>query len=244
MGNSRFRILFLMFVFTFLSFIKLNAQDRDVVIIEPLKYSSAIKWKTDVFVYGLGGSTKNGSLYTATNGNLSTMTDYDIYNTFMDFGISTSFYRNRLLRYNASVGYMYSRYAINRGIRDGGFNSNWITLDLSISVQLGYGLFINGGLKGNLFLSGSNTPSGEFQYLGLNNDCYNKFSNNWYVGAAYNIKFIKLEFKFGSYMAPLLNANKIAYYNLGKTHVEGLFFEFGLGVKIFSTASKYTSIID
>lgn len=244
MGSRLRRYLILV---TFLLTIIFNsfAKDRGNVIIEPLRYSTINKWSTDVFIFGMGGSLDLGNFFTAINGGLlSGVTDYDFFNTVVDFGITSSFYRNNLLRYNVSIDYMFSRHAINRGLGKSGSLSHWLCLDLGVGTQLGYGLFINGGLKGNVFLHGTQNPSGTFHYEGINNNCYNKFTSNWYIGASYLFKFIKLEIKFGTYMVPLINPNKLAYYNLTTSHIDGIFLEFGAAVMIFSTKSKLSSIID
>lgn len=214
------------------------------VVIKPIKNTTPRKWNTDLYIFGLGSTINNGSLFTSTSQLEPAGTSKGLYNTIMDFGLAANFYNNNLFRYNLGLGYMYSRYGINSGLRKGGLNSGWVTLDLSAGVQLGYGLFINGGLKGNLFLFGTKSPTGSYQYLGLNNDCYNKFSNLWYFGASYNFRFIRLEVKLGSYITPILNANKIAYHNLGSSHVEGFFYEFGVAFRIFTTTSKYRSLLD
>lgn len=213
------------------------------VEIAPIKESHPRTWITELSVYGMGGSAKNANLWTASNGVLG-MTDYDLYHTFCDFGLTTSLYCNNIFKYNASLGYMYSRYAINRGIHLNGYQTNWISLDLSASYHIGYGLFYNAGLKNNFYVHGSKSPTGNFDYVGLSNDCYNKYSCCWYVGATFCYKFIKLNLKFGNYFIPLLNANKIANNNLGKTHVAGMFFEVGMAVTIFSTSSKFSSLVE
>ena len=221
------------------------AKDRENVVIEPIRYSKINKWSTDFFVFGMGDSKKVGSIRTAsTDGSSHFGTSYDFFNTIVDFGITSSFYRNNLLRYNVSIDYMFSRHAINRGLGKSGSLSHWLCLDLGVGVQLGYGLFINGGLKGNVFLHGSQNPSRDFLYEGIDNNCYNKFTSNWYVGASYLFKFVKLEFKFGSYIIPFMYPHKLTNYPIKSAHLDRIFLEFGAAVMIFSTKNKLSSIIN
>lgn len=213
------------------------------ISIDPIQESSVKNWKTELYIFGLGGSEKSANLWTATNHFASTIEKRGIYSTNAELGITASIYRNYLMKYSASASYMRNRCAINRGLHLNGLCTDWVCLGLDVGAQIGGGLYYFAGVKSALFLSGRKSNTGNYAYPGLNIDCYNKFALNWHIGAEYCYKIFKLSGKMGFFINPLLNANKIAYYNMGKTYVSGsVFFEVGAAIRIFTTSSKYVSI--
>lgn len=234
------------FVFSLLlmlTFGQMAVHGQEVLVkIDPIKETPVRVWKSDLYVYGMGGSQESANLWTATSGIEKGGDKYKYYNTCADFGVTTNFYNNKILRYSASLGYMYSRYAINHGLHLNGLCSNWMSMDLNVGASFGGGIYYYVGLKGNVFISGSRSATNDFKYPGLNIDCFNKFSCNWYIGADSYYKIFKFNLRFGSYIKPQLNANKIYYYNMCNTYVGGGFFEVGVSIRIFSTSSKYVSL--
>lgn len=215
-------------------------QDRNKVEIQEIQETESRQFKFDIYLYSLYNSMKSSYLYTATN----QLFDKSMYNSIVDIGISTSLYTNNYYQFNIAVGYMYSRYAINRGIKSDGITTNWVNFDFSAMWQEGLGLFYQAGIKVDYYLSEKTRATDDFYYSGLNYDCFNQYSYILYFGLVYYLSIFKIEMKFGGYIKPLLNPNKVTYYNAKETTVNRQYIEIGLGLRIFSNNRKYNSLID
>lgn len=209
---------------------------KDDVPIEPLQTTSIYKWRTDIYVSGSWCGYKNGNLWTANN-NIGKEKS-ECYLNFTDLCIEVDCYRDRGFYFEGSVGYTCGTIAYTRSLfPNSGVRSHWITFDANIShIILLDGLFC-GGIKSAKFVGSYVNNIDYYSFEGLYDDCFNSLTFVPYFGFRLRFQYIKFEAKIGGQVVPFLNANKIAYHNMHKTYVDGLFFEVKLGIKLFSTSN-------
>lgn len=222
----------LIMTFIIIGLVNLMAQEIQV---KPLCKSVLNPLQSDIFIYLAGGKTKHGNLWTANN-NVSN-SNYDVYGTYMDVGIGTEFYKTKLdkLRLGGYLGYKYEVYGYNKGFSDNsGVYSHWLSTDMNVF----YANF-GAGIRSDIFLTSKIKNNDHFTYEGLYSKCFNPITLCFY--GSLNLRFtnFKLEARFGSYLIPQFNPDKISYYNLKATHVEGLYFELKLHYRIFTTGKVY-----
>lgn len=216
----------------------IHAQEGEPYVIRPLKSSVRHPFLFDVYVYGSGSYKSHGNLWTASNYLYGTK---HVYDTFADIGIEAETYNVSWLKFGASLGYKYERYAYNGGFSTSeGVFSHWLSIDLNTSVHMG-GFFTKAGIVSDLFLSSKMKSSDSFSYEGLNSGCFNNASFALYFGMGFTVNRVKIEGRIGHYFVPQLNPNKIAYYNLNKSYVSGLYWEARIAYRIFTSGKHYNS---
>lgn len=151
--------------------------------------------------------------------------------------LETEFYKTKQdkLRLGGYFGYKYEVYGYNKGFSDNsGVYSHWLSADMNVS----YANF-GAGIRSDIFLTSKIKNNDHFTYEGLYSECFNPITLCFY--GSLNLRFtnFKLEARLGSYLIPQFNPDKISYYNLKATHVEGLYFELKLHYRIFTTGKVH-----
>lgn len=228
------RRFLLIIPFIIMSIGNLNAQEKEV---QPLCKSSLNPLQSDVFLYFAGGKSKHGNLWTANN-NINNK-DYEMNGTFFNVGIGTEIYKTKQdkIRLGGFVGYKYEVYGYNKKLfNDSGIYSHWLSTDLNVTYS-----YLGAGVKSDIFLDSKIKNNDHFTYEGLYSNCFNSTTFCYYC--SFNLRFtnFKFEARFGSYLKPQFNPDKISYHNLNKTHVNGLYWEFKLYYRIFSTGKVYNA---
>jgi len=214
----------------------LYAQENEGYDIHPLGITQKHPLLFDIYIYGSGSYKSHRNLWIASN---NVYGSKHIYDTFADLGIEAEAYNYSWLRLGASLGYKYERYAYNGGFSSSeGILSHWLSTELNASVQ-GSGLILKFGAISDLYLSSRKKNNDSFSYEGINGDCFNNASFALFFGMGFNLNRIKFEGRIGNYFLPQLNPNKIAYYNLNKSYVSGLFWEVKVSYRIFTSGKHY-----
>lgn len=222
-----------------------NAQRDDNsnrVIVNEIDHSQNNPCFFDVYTYAATGTVEHPNLWTSTQNTYTQLGK--IYGKFFDVGITGELYfteRESLFtpfswkpRIRASVGYKYERYAHDNGFfGNSGIHTHWLASDLNLSV-----LFFCAGIKSDIFLASHSKDKFLGEYAGLNKECFNPMSLCWYFGLCTRLSFLSLELRIGSYVTPQIDPNAIAYYNLGKTHVDGNYWEARASFLLFTTKRR------
>ena len=210
-----------------------NAQQE---MVHQLRSSTKKLLQTDVFAYAGGGMINNGNLWLANNN--TNAADKDLHGTYLDAGLQTEFFLSgrESLRLNTALGYKHEVYAYDKRLGSTGVHTHWLSADLNMTLS-----YFGAGIRSDIFLNSTIKNNDHFSYEGLYGKCFNPASLCYY--ASFNIRFtrMKLEARLGSYIKPQLNPDKIAYYNLHKSYVEGLYFEARLQYRLFTTGKVYQS---
>lgn len=222
-----------------------NAQRNDnsnQVVVNDIEHSQNSPYFFDVFTYAATGSIKHANLWTATQN--SSTKSRDIHGKFFDIGMTGELYFTKgesistwaswKPRIKASVGYKYERYAHDNGFfGNSGIHTHWLTSDLNLSASL-----LCTGIKSDIFLASHSKNKFSGEYAGFNKECFNPMSLCWYFGFCVRFSFLSLELRMGSYITPQIDPNAIAYYNLGKTHVDAKYWEARASFLLFTTKRR------
>ena len=211
-----------------ISNMSLNAQELEV---KPLVQSHVSPLLTNVYLYAAGSRMQHGTLRTANH----TLYDKrDVYSKCIEVGATAEMYK-RWLHYLGSLGYINELYSYGKGFMEGsGVRSHWISSDVGVFVG-----YLGAGVKSDIFMGSRVTNENKFSYKGINPSCFNRVSLCWYSSLAIAYTRLRAEARIGSYIVPHLNPQKIAYYNLTKTYVEGSYFEVRLSYRIFTSGRFY-----
>ncbi|MCQ2297557.1 MAG: hypothetical protein MJZ51_02930 [Bacteroidales bacterium] len=220
--------------FIVLSFNITYAQDNKCTIhIDDIQQSILKTWRTDIYIWGMWSSIKNGTLWTASN-NIGKERS-DCYFNFIEFGVGTDLYKDYGILLEGNIGYSYGSLAYTRDLfPSSNVKTHWITLDANISY--GESEFY-GGVTSSVFLRSSINNSDNYSFEGFYDDCFNRVTLAPYCGFRLRFQYLKFDARIGGQTISFLNANRIAYHNMHKTHVNGLYFELRLGVRLFSTSN-------
>lgn len=212
------------------SSVVVSAQDS---IVNPLSKSEKKTIHTDVLLYVAGSRNRHGNMWTASN---TIYMDNNIYGKYLDIGAEFDFCRdNGTLKFCGLLGYRVETFSFDkRFFANTGIDSHFISADIKAEY-----LFFGAGLKSDIFLLSRAKDQGDLSYLGYNSNCFNRLSLCAYFSFIIPFSRLKLEVRVGSYVVPHLNPNKISYVNLTKSHVDGLYFEFRLSYKIFTTGNVH-----
>lgn len=194
------------------------------------------QWRTDVYAFGTWSSNKNGTLWTANNNTGKDKSD--CYLSFIELGVGGDFYKDRGFLLEGNVGYSYGSLAYTRDLfPSSNVKTHWVTFDANLSHTLLLDGMFYGGVKSSVFMGSSINNTDNYSFEGFYDDCFNRATFIPYFGFRLRFQYIKFDARIGGQVVPYLNANKIAYHNMHKTHVSGLYFEIRLGVKLFSTSN-------
>lgn len=213
------------------------AQKNDRVIhVNPCSPTSVNKWRTNLYLYGTWSSNKYGNLWTANNntGKEQRNSHYNL----AELGLGVDFYKDRGFFFEGNLGYSYGSLSYTRRLfPTSDVKTHWITMDANISHTFLLDGMFYGGVKSNIFVGSSTNNTDYYTLEGFYDDCFNRATVIPYFGVRLRFQFIKLDFRIGGQAIPYLNANKIAFHNMYKTHVEGLYYELRLAIKLFSTSN-------
>lgn len=234
MTINRFVVLFLLSVFTTS---KVMAQKNKTTIeVQPITESSIKKWRTNVYTFGSWSSIKHGSLWTANNN--TGEGNSDCYFSLAELGISTDIYKDRGLFIEGNLGYSYGSLAYSRSLfSSSNVSTHWITLDANLSHTLLLDGLFYGGVKSSLFLNCTVNNTDDYSFEGFYDDCFNRVTFTPYSGFRLRFQYVKFDVRIGGHIVHYFNVNKIAYHNMHKTYLDGMYFEVRLGVRLFSTSN-------
>lgn len=226
---DRLQCVRLLYAVSLLMFtLRLPAQENVVTTLLPMKLDPL---QVEVFTYVGGGSTQNGSLWTANNFVFGG--DKDVYGTYLDVGLGGELYKSRFnyIRIRATIGYKREKYAYNKSISDNsGVYSDWFSTDVNAIAS-----FLGVGLKSNIFMGSKIKNKDNFTYEGLYSDCFNKMALCGYISWNLRLTRLKMEARVGFFFKPQFSPERISYHNMEKTYVNGFYFEVRAYYRIFTT---------
>lgn len=214
---------------------QLCAQTKDKVKLNNISVTARHPWRSELFIYGYWetGNNRIGDSY-----------EKKFFLSTIHLGLSAEFRKWDLMGISADVGYEKDKYAANKNLdfRSGAV-SDWLTANCGISCRI-YDLFIlSAGFKSKTFLNNKSYYSTGYDYLSIKPDCFNKMSVGWFVGFGANIHYVMLNFRLGTYIVPMLNPDKLAYYYLPTSShqisVSNFYMEVGVKIRIFTNSDKY-----
>ena len=210
------------------SSVVVSAQDS---IVNPLSISEKKTTPTDVLLYVAGSRNSHGNMWTASN---TVYVDNYIYGKYLDIGAEFDFCRdNGTIKLCGLLGYRVETFSFDkRFFANTGIDSHFISADIKAEY-----IVLGAGLKSDIFLFSRAKDPGGLVYLGYNSDCFNRMSLCAYISYTIPFSRLKLEGRIGGYFVPHINPNKISYVNLTKSYFDGLYFEFRLSYKIFTTGN-------
>jgi len=211
---------------------ELMAQDGHV---EPIRQTRLSAVQTDLSAYMSGGFSKCANLWTANN---FAMSDKKLQTTFLDVGAAVEVYNTKFkwVRFNGSLGYKYQVYSYKMGTNSGVY-THWLTLDANTTFKIFYMGFA-AGVKSDIYLNSRIKNNDHFTYEGLYGGCFNDATFCCYGGFFLQYTRFKAEVRCGGYIVPQLNPQRISYYNMNKTYVDGLYFEVRVLYRIFTTGKN------
>lgn len=239
MTINRFLIIILLSAFSVSDV--MAQEDESTIEVRPLTDTSIKKWRTDVYAFGTWSSIKHGSLWTANN-NIG-KGNSDCYLSLAELGVGADINKDRGFLLEGNLGYSYGSLAYSRSLFPGSnVGTHWVTLDANISHTLLLDGMYYGGIKSSVFLNSNVNNTDGYSFEGFYDDCFNRITFTPYFGFRLRFQYVKFDARIGGHIVPYLNANKIAYHNMHKTHLDGLYFEVRLGVRLFSTSSPSRSV--
>ena len=196
---------------------------QNAVQVDSLRESSTNPLFLNVWTYVAGNGGKVGTtsqaLYHTTVTNTHALKGYSF-----ETGILLELKKKKTpfhIPFVMGIGYKFERFAYSLdNNHNSGVYSHWLT------AKLEYNYVFLVGLKTDILLTSNNKNDASFNYEGLYRDCLNKAAFCWYVGLSMPLAVVNVTGRIGSYMVPLYNPQKIAYYNMGNSHVNGLFLSF------------------
>ena len=214
------------------------AQEDVEAVVQPLKITQIRPMIFDMYLYGSFSFNGLSNLRTASNYGYS---NKKIRDTSAEIGVEVDAYNNSWLRLGASLGYKYERYAYNGGFSASeGVSSHWLNTGLNVGYVYS-GMILKVGVISDFYLSSRMKNHDNFSYEGINSDCFNAASFAPYFGMGFNMNRVKVEARVGYYCKTQLNPDKMAYYNLCKSSISGLFWEAKVAYRIFTTGKHYNN---
>lgn len=217
------------FIITFLlltSVAELNAQQLEIFSV---RQSSTKPILTDIYLY-VSGSREDQSLLYTSNNNIHN--NKNTYSKYVDFGTGIEIYRNpSIFQFFGYFGYKYESLSYDKSIFvSEGVDSHWLSTDIKAEISC-----LGIGIKTDYFINSKVQNSDNFSYNGIYSDCFNKVSVCSYLAVQIRFTRLKFEVRIGPYIVPHINPDKIAYYNLTKSSVNGLYLDFRISYRIFTT---------
>lgn len=228
----------IIFLLLSLSQIVLYAQTLSVMDIFP---SSLNPWRSELYVSASWSMNKHGDLLpkdinAAYHGS-------DMYMGMYELGLRYDIKRDKGPFFEASIGYLLGSLGyVQNPFSKPSVKSHWISLDVNYSDSRLWDGIIFVGIKSNLFLTSSNVSSSNFSIIGIYDSCFNPATFFPYFGIRLNIRNIRLEGRIGYQVIQYLNPDKISYHTMAKSAISPLYFEAGIGLKLFTTSDKTKSV--
>ena len=228
----RCRTIFII-TFLLLTYVaRLNAQQLEIISVRQSIIKPVL---TNIFFYVSGSRENQSSLRTSSN---NVFNKKDTYSKYIDFGTGIELYREpSIFQFFSSVGYKYESLSYDKSLFiSEGVDSHWLSTDIKAEVS-----YLGVGIKSDFFINSKVRNSDNFSYNGIYSDCFNKVSVCGYIAAQIRFTRLKFEVRVGSYIIPHINPDKIAYYNLTKTYVNGMYLDFRINYRIFTTGNPRNS---
>lgn len=221
----------------FIMTITLHAMAQDIEPVRPLRTTTLHPMQYDIFVYAAGSAYTYGNLWTANNN--TNKNSQKVKGTYYDIGVGIEAYKRSSTQVSFSLGYKHERFAYTKGFNNAsGVNSNWLTTDLNLTWN-----YLGVGAKSDIFLASSIKNKDHFTYEGLYSECFNRMTFTPYFELGTKVLNFKLAARMYFNVVPMLNVDKIAYYNLHKSHLNesGLRLEVKVNYRIFTTGQRLKS---
>ena len=224
----------------------LYAQTSDNIKLQELSTTYRKNHHFSMYAYGLLeiGAANNLNIIQSSNSLYFEESFFTAFNVGFSFSyIPWGFPGFGLL---TDVGYERGKYSSDRKLEfRSGTTSDWLTVDVAPMIASSYwGLPMNFfvGLKSKYFLHSRSRPVTDFSFSGLPSGCFNKVSLCWFTGVEFDMQIAKFNVRLGSYIVPMINPNKLAYYkapdNKYDIEVNGFYFEVGLRMRLFTNFRK------
>ena len=210
---------------------------QDIEPVRPLRTTTLHPMQYDIFVYAAGSAYTYGNLWTANNN--TNKNSQKVKGTYYDIGVGIEAYKRSSTQVSFSLGYKHERFAYTKGFNNAsGVNSNWLTTDLNLTWN-----YLGVGAKSDIFLASSIKNKDHFTYEGLYSECFNRMTFTPYFELGTKVLNFKLAARMYFNVVPMLNVDKIAYYNLHKSHLNesGLRLEVKVNYRIFTTGQRLKS---
>lgn len=209
-----------------ISVAKLNAQQMEIISIGRSRIKPVF---TDIFLYVSGSREKLPLLSTSNNNGINKK---DTYSKYINLGTGVEIYRKPgIFQFSSYLGYKYESLSYVKNLfTNERVDCHWVSTDIKAEVS-----YLGLGIKSDFFINSKVRNNDNFSYNGIYPDCFNRVSLCAYFSA--QIRFTKLKFEacIGSYIVPHINPDKIAYYNLTNASVNGLYLDFRINYRIFTT---------
>lgn len=230
------RIMILLLIVTFY-----NVARAQYTTITNIRQTSLNPWRSELYVTASWSMNKHGDLLpkdinAAHHGSAMYMGMYEL-------GLRYDLKKDKGPFFEASVGYLLGTlgYTLNP-VEKPTVLSHWISLDANYSDTRLINGIIFVGVKSNVFIKSSNIRSGNFSILGIYDSCFNPATFFPYLGVRFDIGVFRLDGRIGYQVVEYLNPNKVALHTMTKSAVSPLYFEFGIGIKLFTNSNKTRSI--
>lgn len=220
-----------------LSYIFANAQSATI---EHIRHTILNPWRIDSYVFASWSMNKHGELLPEDIN--ASYHGSDMYMGMYELDLRTDFKKDRGPFFEASVGYILGTlgYKLNPFTRPNVL-SHWISFDINYSDTRMWNGIIFVGVKSGVFLNSSNVK-GDFPILGIYDSCFNPVLFFPYSGIRLNIGIARIEGRIGYQVVGYLNPDKVAMHTMTKSAVSPLYFELGIGLKLFTNSNKTRSI--
>lgn len=228
----------MIFILLYISQMVVNAQSTTI---REITSTALNPWRTDLYVYASWSMNKHGNLL--QNDINAAFHGSELYMGLYEVGIRTDYKKDKGLFLEGSLGYMFGSLAYFRSpFETPNVRSHWITFDLNASLtKIMDGLFFI-GVKSDVFLNSSNNRAADYAILGIYDDCFNPATLFPYLGVRMSIRNIRLDGRIGYQVVQYLNPNKVACHTMTKSAVSPLYFEVGIGLRLFTNSNKSKTV--
>lgn len=205
-----------------------------------IRQTSLNPWRTDLYGYASWSMNKHGKLLPKKIN--ATYHGSDMYMGMYELGLRADFKKDKGPFIEGSAGYLLGTlgYKLNPFTRPNVI-SHWISFDVNYSDTRLWNGIIFVGVKSNVFLNSTNI-NGNFPILGIYDSCFNPVTFFPYFGLRFDVGILRMEGRIGYQVVEYLNPNKVALHTMTKSAVSPLYFEFGIGIKLFTNSNKTRSI--
>ena len=233
----------------FISRQTLYAQTSDGIKLQELSTTYRKIHHFTLYAYGLFEIGSYNNLNMIQHSNSSYYSQYSFFSAF-NAGLSLSYlpWGNPGFGLIADIGYEKGKYSSDRKLEfSSGSISDWLTIDIAptmfaSTLDGGFPMNFFVGLKTKYFLHSKSLPTEDLSFSGLPSGCFNKVSLCWFLGTEFDMQIAKLNVRLGSYIVPMINPNKLAYYKAPDSKhdikVNGFYFEVGLRMRLFTNFMK------
>lgn len=224
-----FSVLFLLLVYVSNYAI---AQNR--ITIRPLQKTPLTGFQYDLYAYASRGSNKALTIVTPNNQFNMNMNSKS---THANIGLNGYINLKNYMGANIGISYTHERIAQDYGLfGDKGVYANWLNADFNLSI-----LCFSFGTCLDFFLGSHVVNNDSFSYEGINDQCFNNFAYCTYASLFSTFRGFKIEIRYGAYLRPRINPDKIAYYNFLTSYVDSDYFEIRIYYRIFTSGNRIKS---